>query len=1009
MNPHKYLLVILIYFTFWTSFAQKSKIYTNELVVYNKAIDLYQNKDYDAAQMLFKNIKNQFDDASELRARSYYYEAFCAIRLGQQDADELMKDFFEKFPTSTKRNNAYLEVGDYYFNNRRYAYALKWFSRVDETNLSSYNNEEFNFKKAYSLFAVGSFSNSKKYFSQLLNSSKYGAQAKYYYGYMAYRDDDYDEADKYLNQIANDKNFNDDIPYYMANIKFKTGKFQESIDAALPLLEKSNGIQHSELSKIIGESYFNLNEYNKATPYLLDYKGKKGKWNNTDYYQLGYAYYQQKDYEDALVWFTKIIDGNNAVSQNAYYHLAECYLKSDKKQEALNAFRNTKQMNFDANIKKDAWLNYAKLSYEIGNPYKSAAEVIQEYITTYPDNIEDSEINDLLISAFITTNDYKGALAYLNENKNSNNEVMYQKISYLYGIQLFNLDDYKEAIINFDLSLSRAPNLNYKAKAIFWKAESNFRIQNMEEAIDGFDNFIKLPEAEQVNEIEIVYYHLGYTYFKLKDYNKAGGNFNEFIDSKPKNKNLINDSYIRLGDCFFALSNYFKAIPSYQKVIDKNDIDVDYAQFQIALCHGFMGDIDNKIAALQNFLDVNLKSTLRDDAFYELGNSYVKKNEINKALLAYDQVVKNYKMSSFVSKSLLKQGLVYFNTDENNKALNKYKIVVNNYPGTVEAKEAIANAKQIYIELGKVDEYETFIKTVDFISITDEEIDNTMFASAEQFYLTSQFNKAIEAFQKYLKRFPNGANALSSNFYLAESYDQNKQNEKAIPYYIFVLDKEPNEFTERSLTKMAYFYLENENWEKSIEILSQIELQADSQQNITFAQSNLMKGNYALKNYKKAVEYAEKVMLNVKLDGKIKSDAEIIIARSAFETGDFYKAQDAFKIVEETASGELKAEAIYYDAYFKNDEGNYKLSNVTVQKLASEFSSYKYWGGKGLIIMAKNFYELEDAYQATYILESVINKFSEYKDVTDEARIELNKIKSKESKTNSSVIIENKQ
>ena len=57
--------------------------------------------------------------------------------------------------------------------------------------------------------------------------------------------------------------------------------------------------------------------------------------------------------------------------------------------------------------------------------------------------------------------------------------------------------------------------------------------------------------------------------------------------------------------------------------------------------------------------------------------------------------------------------------------------------------------------------------------------------------------------------------------------------------------------------------------------------------------------------------------------------------------------------------------------------------------------------------MAKNFYELEDAYQATYILESVVQKFSDFEDLVEEARLELNKIKTKESKTNSSVIIEN--
>jgi len=1001
------LVLIFFLFSFGFVFSQQSKIYTNDLIEYNHAVDLYRNKDYSAAQLLFHKIKNQYDDASELKARSYYYEAFCAIRLSQNDADELMKSFFEKFPTSTKRNNAFLEVGDYYFNNARYSYALKWFSKVDDSNLSSYNNEDFTFKKAYSLFAVGSFSNAKNYFSQLLNSQTYGAQAKYYSGYMAYRDDDYAEADKYLTQVANDKKFDDDIPYYMANIKFKTGKFQEAIDAATPLLNDSKGIQQSEISKIIGESYFNLNEYEKAIPYLLEYKGKKGKWNNTDYYQLGYAYYKQKDYENAMLWFTKIIDGNHAVSQNAYYHLAECYMQSDKKQEALNAFRNTKQMDFDANIKKDAWLNYAKLSYEIGNPYKSAAEVIQEYIAAYPDDEDNEEINALLISAFISSKDYEAALKYLSNKSNKNNDA-FQKVAFLYGIQLFNIQNYNEAIQNFNLSLTNTPNPNYKAKSIFWKAESNYRLNQFEEAINGFDNFIKQPNSSQVKENEIVNYHLAYTYFKLKDYNKSGGYFNEFINTNPTNKLLLNDSNVRLGDCFFALSNYYKAVPPYQKVVDENDTDVDYAQFQLALCYGFMGDLDKKINALQDFTNLNLKSTLRDDAFYELGNSYVRKNESENALNAYNEVVTKYRMSSLTPKSILKQGLIYYNTDQNEKALNQYKTVIKNYPATAEAKEAVTNAKQVYIDLGRVDEYETLIKNVDFVNITDEELDNTMFASAEQFYSKNQYKKSIDAFQKYLKRFPKGANALITNYYLAEAYQNDKQISKSIPHYNYVLNQGKNIYTEQALVKVAYYNMERKDWENALKILSQLELEADLQQNIIFAQNNLMKGNYALKNYNKAVEYAQIVLQNEKLEDHIKSDAQIIIARSAFETGDLYKAQDAFKIVEETASGELKAEATYYDAYFKHDEGNYKLSNVSVQKLASDFSSYKYWGGKGLIIMAKNFYELEDAYQATYILESVIAKFSNYQDVVDEAKTELNKIKTKEAKTNSSVIIEKK-
>jgi hypothetical protein len=60
-------------------------------------------------------------------------------------------------------------------------------------------------------------------------------------------------------------------------------------------MAKSN--EKSELNKIIGESYFNLKKIRQSSSYLSEYKGRKGKWNNTDFYQLGYAYYKQNDFE----------------------------------------------------------------------------------------------------------------------------------------------------------------------------------------------------------------------------------------------------------------------------------------------------------------------------------------------------------------------------------------------------------------------------------------------------------------------------------------------------------------------------------------------------------------------------------------------------------------------------------------------------------------------------------------------------------------------------------------
>ena len=1001
---HSNIWFVVIFFIFSaTNFAQKSDIYTNSLKEYNHALELYNNRDFVASKHIFNKLKNQFDNSSELKANCEYFEAFCAIQLGDQTGDEMMRNFVERYPTSTKQNTAFLEVGDYYFKNANYSYALKWYNRVETRNLSLTLEEEYNFKYAYGLFAVRSYKRAKEYFQKLLTSYEYGSQAKYYYGFIAYQEDDYENADRYLGEVADDKELGDDVPYYMANIKFKTGNFQEAIDIAESFLPEADRNQHSELSKIIGESYFNLEQYKEAISHLKNYKGKRRKWNNTDYYMLGYAYYKQKDYDNAIANFNKIIGGENAVSQNAYYHLAECYLNTELKTEALNAFRNASQMEYDNDIKKDAWLNYAKLSYEIGNPYKNVPDVLHEYLDTYPKSEAKDEINNLLISAYITSEDYEGALIALKDKKDADTKEVYQKIALYRGIQLFNEGSLDSAKEHFELAINEPRDNTITAKGIFWRAETDYLLNNFNDALVGFKQYETMSKSDTLVENSTVNYNIAYAYFKLKDYNKAGDKFETFINSNPDDMNMLNDSHLRLGDAYFVSSDYNRAINSYNKVINSKGIDTDYAHFQRAISYGFIGKNNDKIVDLTRFLGAYSKSTLRDDAYYELGNSYVRADKNDEALATYDDLLKYYKRSSYVPKTLLNQGLIYYNTERDNQALDKYRRVVNEFPKTAEAKQAVANARQIYVDLGRVDEYADWVKDIDFVNVTDADLDNDMYESAEKQYLQNNRKKAIPAFKKYIERFPNGIHSLRANFYLAESLFGENQQSQTENYYSHVINQERNEFTEQALSRLAQVYLEGNNWIKAMPILERLEEQADFPQNITFAQSNLMKGHYELEHYEDAVIYAEKVLQRSKLENRVKSDAKVIIARSAFKTGDEVKAEEAYKEVEKIATGELKAEAIYYDAYFKNKDGNYKVSNTVVQKLVADYAAYKYFGAKGLIVMAKNFYELKDAYQATYILENVTKNFSEFKDVVDEAKAELQRIKTEEAKTTESV------
>lgn len=999
MNQIKIVLSLAFIVFYGTLEAQKTEIYTTQLKEYNHAVNLYQNNDYAAAQILLDKIKAHFSKTSEIRANIEFYKAFSAIKLNQFGADAAMDEFVTTYATSLKSAVAFLEVGNYYFDVGKFNKALKWFSKVDKNRLANSQNEKLQFNKGYALFILKKYKLAKSYFSTLLNSINYGEKAMYYYGYIAYADKDFNTANKYLSQVSGQKDYAKNIQYYLADLNFKMGRFEKALNIALPLLKNIERPLVSQLSKIIGQSYFNLKKYSKSIPYLLKYKGINGQWNNNDYYQLGFAYYKMEDYYKAISWFNKIVSGTNAVAQNASYHLADCYLKTGNKTAALNAFRKASQMDFSSEIKEDAFYNYAQLSYDIGNPYNNVAQVLINFLKTYPNHSKKNTINKLLVNAFMRSKDYKGALAYFKNLNDLDSKKTYQKAAYYWGVQLFIEANYNKAATTFSKVLSTKLQNNCYNKALLWRGESFYRLSDYFKALNDF-NTLKGIENHASADLN---YNLGYTHFKLKEYSKAVNYFKDFVNNKAIDRLRLADAYLRLGDSYFATSRYNLAITAFKKAEQLNVQKTDYVQFQTAMSFGFLNQSSQKITLLNQLISQNRNSRLYDDALFELGNTYLKTNQNDLAIKTYDKLINNVNRSPFKAKALLKEGLIYYNQDKPDKALALYKRLVKDFNNASEARQAVKNAKEIYSDLGQIDLYEQWVKNSHLVTETDESLDKAMYQSAERFFLQNKFKKATLAFKKYLSRFPNGLNNLEAHFYSAQSFLNLNDDAKAQEHLEFVVAQSNSLFTEESLSKLALIYLKKSEWNSAKPILIRLENEGEKQQNILFAQSNLMKGYYAEEAFDEALSYANKVLLTKDLDNRIKADAQIIIARSAFKTNHLDKAQKAYKTVEKSATGKLKAEALYYNAYFKTLEKQYKASNKIIQNLASNYAAYKEFGAKGLVLMAQNFYGLKDAYQATYILESVLKNFTDYPEIIKEAQKILADIKSNEAKTNTSV------
>src|SRR5690554_8016742 len=307
----------------------------------------------------------------------------------------------------------------------------------------------------------------------------------------------------------------------------------------------------------------------------------------------------------------------------------------------------------------------------------------------------------------------------------------------------------------------------------------------------------------------------------------------------------------------------------YNKAIDMKGADLDYASYQKAISYGFVERGDKKIEELVAFVARFPKSQYHDDALFELGNSYTNSNKTQEAIAIYDKLIKEYPTGGYVSKSILRQGLIYYNSNKHDLALAKFKKVAADFPASSEAVSAVKTAELIYIDKGRVDEYATWVKTLSYIEVSDADLDNATYQSAEKQYLENNIKAAISGFTDYLSKFPNGLHSLKAEFYLAEMYTTDNLPNLAQPLYEKVINRSRSEFTEQSLVRLCAIHLNKEDFEGTIPVLKRLETEAEFPQNVTYAQANLMRSYYNIEDYVNTVIYAEKVLANDKTDNKI--------------------------------------------------------------------------------------------------------------------------------------------
>lgn len=1021
---HSLFLLFLVLGLHVQTQAQETIIYTEDYRLFKDAQEYYEQENYALAQKKYGEFlrigtDTYVEELELMEVEADFKRTMCAYKLGHRDAEMMLVNFIVNHEHSRFHSRAYYYLGQKYFAEKNYKDLLIAYESVDPEELTEEEYADYYFQYAYAHFVNKKFDKAQKLFGQIINTkNEYFYDANYYYGIIAFFNDDYDTALASFKRSEKNNRYGRAIPYYISLIYHLQGKDNELLAYAEPKAKQSGVANQKEINHLVGQTYFNQQQFEKALPYLKYYVDNSNKVRKEDVYQLAFTQYKMGKYTDAIDNFTELNALTDSTGQNAMYHLADCYLKVGDKEKARNSFHLASGMFHDPVISEVAWFNYGKLSYELGF-HSTAISVLQNFITKYPNSTYNLEARQLLTGIFETTQNYKDALDMLESMPNKTPDLLkaYQRVTYYRAVELFNEQNYAGAMAMFNKSLDNPYDRKVEALCHFWKADMHYRANKYDAAIGGMDAFISTSGGKALSKKAspaTANYTIGYSLFKMQEYGEAVAYFNKTINALKGNPTLTDtnnplsqvypDAILRAGDCYFMTKQYTKAKENYDQIIQYNLRGSDYAYYQKGMLSGLLGDYDGKISNLRN-LNLNFPDSFyADDALYQIALSHVIMENNAEAIETHLELIEKYPESAYVRKSLVNLGLIHFNMGKYDKSLDFYKLVLQKFPQSAEAKEALIGAKDVFVAKGDAAGYARFVRQFPGINLEEGAQDSIQFQIAENYYLGGDCDKAIPELTRYIKDYPIGNFALYAHFYRAQCYYSKKNYKEAGRDYDFIIDQPNNLFTEQALDKgarVAYFV--DENYGKAFNLYQRLYNISSSKEVQLEALRGLMKSAYQTKKSNELDQYADLLRKHENVSADDKIDSYYFPGVLAYQSGNLNKAKTNFEQTAALTTNEKGAMSRYYIAEILYSKGDLTKAKDACFRVINETSAHEYWVVKSYILLGDVFTAKGDMVQAKATFKSIIDNYGKEDELMKEARAKLKKLEEKEA-LNSRVI-----
>ena len=959
---------------------------------FKEALRLYDRGLANRSSIVFDRLARMNDDAD-----AEGYAVLADIVSGTPGYVSMMETYLAKRPHTALAFRMRYQHAMNLFEAEEYLEAGNILSEIDRKRIDKGQIDEYIFKSAFCALENGDETKAKELFQEIdmRPVSDYTAPSRYVLGYLAYEDQDFQQAIDWMDEASEDSRFKSMAEYYIFESRFMLKDHEyvvangDSMYAAVPKERKAH------LARIISESCLVLGDVDKARKYYeLSGSGADVGNNRSDWFYSGSMLYAIDDYEGAIRSYSNMTDRTDSLGQIANYHLGYSYIQTKNKVAALDAFKDAANVLHDPELTEDAFFNWAKLAFDLNDD----TSVFNAYIDAYPAKEQEQRINSYIAVAALHDRDYEAAVnAYDKIDELDDYMVLnYMKANYLRANQLVKNGSYRLAIPCLKAAAyysDRSSRFNQLSR--FWLAESYYRNEQYRDALTTYTDLYNISALYGQEEHDILPYNIAYCYFESGDYPAALKWFGEYLEDPYAA--YRKEALVRSADCYFVDKDYKKACEMYENVIESYADSTDmYPYYQAGVAYGLLKKPAKKIELLKNVMKASPDADFYPESLYELGRAYVAKYEDDKAQECFMLLANSVKDATYVARAYLEMGSLARNQSQYNEALKYYKTVVEDMPMSGYVDDALAAIESIYQIRNKPKEYIAYIEKIGKgDSKTADEKEDMIFNSAEQIFLSENYQKALVALDSYLEQYPDGRNAYKADFYKAESYRLLGKFEQACDCYRKVIEGGEGSFVELSMLNFSDISFRLERWEDAYGGYSSLYSAALLENNKSTALAGMMRSAYRGHDWGEAIKNADKVMFDSRTSQALHTEAQYIKAKSYLASS---RRDEAFAILEklsEDVSGEYGAEAAYLLILDSYDKGEFEEVENKVYAFSDAGSPQVYWLAKSFIVLGDSFVERDELAQAKATFESVRDGYEPQNaddDVRDNVELRLKKL-----------------